>query len=68
MAQRGAPLWEITRFLGHSGTRIVETHDAHHRPDYRHRAAGDVGVAPQLRAGIHIRRATRRRGPGWRPG
>ena len=55
MAQDGGPLWKIAGFLGHSDTRMVEKHYAHHHPDYQKNAAEAIGrrlaeldFAPQL--------------------
>jgi integrase len=55
MAQAGVPLWEIAGFLGHSDTRMVERHYAHHHPDFQQRATAalqeklaGVQLAPQL--------------------
>ena len=43
MAQDGVPLWTIAGFLGHSDTRMVEKHYAHHHPDYQKVAAQAIG-------------------------
>jgi integrase len=55
MAQDGVALWTIAGFLGHSDTRMVEKHYAHHHPDYQKAAAQALGrrlaeldLAPQL--------------------
>ena len=55
MAQDGIPLWTIASFLGHSDTRMVEKHYAHHHPDYQKVAAQAIGqrlakleLAPQF--------------------
>jgi len=55
MAQDGVPLWTIAGFLGHSDTRMVEKHYAHHHPDYQKVAAQAIGqrlakleLAPQF--------------------
>jgi hypothetical protein len=56
-------MWDIASYLGHSDTRMVERHYAHHHPDFHKKAAraltsamANVAVAPQL----HPRRR------GWR--
>lgn len=43
MAQDGVPLWTIAGFFGHSDTRMVEKHYAHHHPDYQKAAAQAIG-------------------------
>ena len=43
MAQRGVSLWEIAGFLGHSDTRMVQKHYAHHHPDYMRAASSALG-------------------------
>jgi len=55
MAQDGVPLWEIAGFLGHSDTRMVERHYAHHHPDFQKRAVAslhgrlsEMPITPQL--------------------
>ncbi len=55
LAQAGMPLWDVAQYLGHSDTRMVERHYAHHHPDHKARAAGVLDaalrravVAPQL--------------------
>ena len=56
LAQAGVPLVEISAFLGHSDTRMVERHYVHLHPDYKGRAADEItkkmntaGITPQLR-------------------
>jgi integrase len=44
MAKRGVPLREIADYLGHTTTRMVEKHDAHHYPDWQNRAREPLGA------------------------
>lgn len=39
MAQRGVPMFEISKYLGHSDTRITERRYAHLSPDYLRKAS-----------------------------
>ncbi|WP_425500031.1 site-specific integrase [Parvibaculum sedimenti] len=45
LAQAGVSLWDIAQYLGHSDTRMVERHYAHHHPDHKKRAAGVLDAA-----------------------
>ena len=56
LAQAGVPLVEISAFLGHSDTRMVERHYVHLHPDYKEKASKAIaenmkaaGITPQLR-------------------
>lgn len=44
MAEAGVPMSEIAQYLGHTSTRITESHYARYSPDYLRRAASALDV------------------------